>query len=336
MKTLDALLFDLSQKDVHLWMEGDRLRYRAAKDAVTPELLAEIKNRKAEIVQFLRQATQTSSSQLPPIGKIDRNTSLPLSFAQQRLWYLYQFEPDSTSNNMSVVFSFRGILNVSALEKSLDSVIARHEVLRTIFPSVNGQPTQVILPEVDIAMSVEDLRLVPTEYRDTEARKRATSLAQCPFNLETGPMIRVLLLQLTDVEHLLVFNIHSIVCDAASSDVFYQDFNALYAAYANNQDSPLPELAIQYVDFAHWQRNWLQGEVLESQVNYWKQKLQSPPSAIRLPTDHPRPQLVQTYRSELSARILSKSLNADLTSLGQKLGGTLFMVLIATLGVTKI
>ncbi|MFM7600211.1 MAG: amino acid adenylation domain-containing protein [Pseudanabaena sp.] len=330
MKTLDALLFDLSQKDVHLWMEGDRLRYRAAKDAVTPELLAEIKNRKAEIVQFLRQATQTSSSQLPPIGKIDRNTSLPLSFAQQRLWYLYQFEPDSTSNNMSVVFSFRGILNVSALEKSLDSVIARHEVLRTIFPSVNGQPTQVILPEVDIAMSVEDLRLVPTEYRDTEARKRATSLAQCPFNLETGPMIRVLLLQLTDVEHLLVFNIHSIVCDAASSDVFYQDFNALYVAYANNQDSPLPELSIQYVDFAHWQRNWLQGEVLESQVNYWKQKLQSPPSAIRLPTDHPRPQLVQTYRSELSARILSKSLNADLTSLGQKLGGTLFMVLIAT------
>ena len=329
MNTLDSLLFELSQKDVHLWLEGDRLRYRAAKDAITPELLTEIKNRKAEIVQFLRQATKNSSSQLPPIEKIDRNTYLPLSFAQQRLWYLHQFEPDSSSNNMPVVFSFRGILNVSALEKSLHSVIARHEVLRTIFPSVNGQPTQVILPEVDIAMSVEDLRLVPIEYRDAEARKRATALAQCSFNLETGPMIRVLLLQLTDVEHLLVFNIHSIVCDGASSDVFYQDFNTLYASYVNNQDSPLPELSIQYVDFAHWQRNLLQGEVLESQLNYWKQKLQSPLSAIQLPTDHPRPHLVQTYRSELSARILSKSLNADLTSLSQKLGGTLFMVLIA-------
>ncbi|MEA5489205.1 MULTISPECIES: amino acid adenylation domain-containing protein [Pseudanabaena] len=330
MNTLDSLLFELSQRDVHLWLEGERLRYRAAKDAITPELLIEIKNRKAEIVQFLRQATQNSSPQLPPIVKIDRNTTLPLSFAQQRLWYLHKFEPDSSSNNMPVVFSFRGILNVSALEKSLHSVIARHEVLRTIFPSVNGQPTQVILPEVDIDISVEDLRLVPTEYRDAKARKRATALAQCSFNLETGPMIRVLLLQLTEVEHLLVFNIHNIVCDAASSDVFYQDFNTLYTAYANNQDSPLPELSVQYVDFANWQRNWLQGEVLESQLNYWKQKLQGPLSAIQLPTDHPRPHLVQTYRSELSARVLSKSLNADLTSLSQKLGGTLFMVLIAT------
>ncbi len=329
MNTLDSLLFELSQRDVHLWLEGERLRYRAAKDAITPELLIEIKNRKAEIVQFLRQATQNSSPQLPPIVKIDRNTTLPLSFAQQRLWYLHKFEPDSSSNNMPVVFSFRGILNVSALEKSLHSVIARHEVLRTIFPSVNGQPTQVILPEVDIDISVEDLRLVPTEYRDAKARKRATALAQCSFNLETGPMIRVLLLQLTEVEHLLVFNIHNIVCDAASSDVFYQDFNTLYTAYANNQDSPLPELSVQYVDFANWQRNWLQGEVLESQLNYWKQKLQGPLSAIQLPTDHPRPHLVQTYRSELSARVLSKSLNADLTSLSQKLGGTLFMVLIA-------
>ena len=329
MNTLDSLLFELSQRDVHLWLEGERLRYRAAKDAITPELLIEIKNRKAEIVQFLRQATQNSSPQLPPIVKIDRNTTLPLSFAQQRLWYLHKFEPDSSSNNMPVVFSFRGILNVSALEKSLHSVIARHEVLRTIFPSVNGQPTQVILPEVDIDISVEDLRLVPTEYRDAKARKRATALAQCSFNLETGPMIRVLLLQLTEVEHLLVFNIHNIVCDAASSDVFYQDFNTLYTAYANNQDSPLPELSVQYVDFANWQRNWLQGEVLESQLNYWKQKLQGPLSAIQLPTDHPRPHLVQTYRSELSALVLSKSLNADLTSLSQKLGGTLFMVLIA-------
>ncbi|OYQ66581.1 hypothetical protein B9G53_03775 [Pseudanabaena sp. SR411] len=329
MKTLDTLLFDLSQKDVHLWLDGDRLRYRAAKDAVTPELLAEIKNRKAEIVQFLRQATGTNSSQLPPIVKIDRNGNLPLSFGQQRLWYLHQFEPDSSSNNVPVVVRFNGILNIPMLEKSLQAVALRHEVLRTRFPPVGDQPTQVIEPNVYLTLPVVDLRHLPLEERDTEALRLATEEARRPFNLAQGPILRVLLLQLSDDEYLLVWNMHCIICDGASSDVFYQDLTVIYAAFIEGKPSPLKELSIQYVDFAHWQRQWLQGEVLESQINYWKQKLEGSLSTIKLPTDHPRPPIVQTYQGDRRARMLPKSLNESLNNLSQKLGGTLFMTLIA-------
>ncbi|TYQ24768.1 amino acid adenylation domain-containing protein [Pseudanabaena sp. UWO311] len=329
MKTLDALLFELSQKDIHLWLEGDRLRYRAAKDAITPELLTEIKNRKAEIVKFLRQATGTNNSQLPPIVKIDRSGALPLSFGQQRLWYLHQFEPESSSNNVPVVVRFNGVLNIPILEKSLQAVARRHEVLRTRFPSVDDQPTQVIEPDVDLTLPVLDLRNLQPEQGDAEALRLATEEARCPFNLAKGPILRVLLIQLSDDEYLLVWNMHCIICDGASSDVFYQDLTTIYTAFIDGKPSPLKELSIQYVDFAHWQRQWLKGEVLESQINYWKQKLEGSLSVIPLPTDHTRPPIVQTYRGDRRARMLPKSLNESLSNLSQKLGGTLFMTLIA-------
>jgi amino acid adenylation domain-containing protein len=329
MKTLDTLLFELSQKDVNLWLEGDRLRYRAAKDSLTPEMLNEIKNRKTEIVQFLGQATSNNSSELPPIVKIDRSGSLPLSFGQQRLWYLHQFEPDSSSNNVPVVVRFNGILNIPVLEQSLQALAHRHEVLRTRFPPVDDQPTQVIEPDVDLTLPVIDLRHLPSEQRDPEALRLATEEARRPFNLAQGPMLRVLLIQLSDDEYLLVWNMHCIICDGASSDVFYQDLTTIYTAFIDGKPSPLKELSVQYVDFAHWQRQWLQGEILETQINYWKQKLEGSLSVIPLPTDHPRPPIVQTYRGDRRARMLPKSLNESLSNLSQKLGGTLFMTLIA-------
>jgi len=329
MKTLDALLFNLSQKDVHLWLDGDRLRYRAAKDAITTELLADIKSRKVEIIQFLRQATESNNSQLPPIVRIDRNGSLPLSFAQQRLWYLHQFEPNSSSNNVPVVIRFHGNLNISLLEKSLKALVVRHEVLRTRFPELNNQPTLVITDDVDLTLPVIDLREVPEDRRDEEALRLATEEAHRPFDLEQGSILRVLLLQLSDDEYLLVWNMHSIVCDGASADVFYRDLTTIYTAFINGKPSPLTELPIQYVDFAHWQRQWLQGEVLESQLNYWKQKLDGSLSVISLPTDYPRPPIVQTYHGDSKAKILPKHLNDSLNSLSQNLDGTLFMMLLA-------
>ncbi len=329
MKTLDTLLFDLSQKDVHLWMDGDRLRYRAAKNAVTTELLADIKSRKAEIIQFLKQVNESNNSKLPPILRIDRNGSLPLSFAQQRLWYLQQFEPNSSSNNLPVVVRFNGNLNISILEKSLQALVARHEVLRTRFPALNDQPTLVITDDVDLTLSVIDLRKVHKDRRDEEALRLATEEARRPFDLAKSPIFRTLLLRLNDDEYLLVWNMHSIICDGASSDVFYQDLTTIYTAFINGIPSPLKELPIQYVDFAHWQRQWLQGEVLESKINYWKQKLDRSLSVISLPTDYPRPLGVQTYRGDRKAKMLSKSLNDSLNRLSQKLDGTLFMLLIA-------
>ncbi|MBD2166911.1 hypothetical protein H6G04_21200 [Calothrix membranacea FACHB-236] len=328
MKTLDELLSELRQRDVKLWLEGDRLRYRAAKDSLTPELLNELKTQKAEIINFLRQVTTIATSKIPPIVACERTGNLPVSFGQQRLWFLHQFEPNSSSNNMPVVVRFTGNLNVAVLEESLREVVRRHEVLRTTFPAVNGKPTQVIATDVSLKLPVIDLQQVPEEQKETEAHILATKEAHQPFDLANGPVLRVLLLRLSDREHLLIWNMHSIVCDGASSDVFYQDFTTIYKALSAGQPSPLPPLPVQYADFTHWQHQWLQGEILESQVNYWKQKLEGNLPIIDLPYDHPRPQGAQTYRGDRAALLLPKALNHALTDLSQKWGATLFMTLL--------
>ncbi|MDZ8137485.1 MAG: amino acid adenylation domain-containing protein [Nostoc sp. DedQUE04] len=329
MKTLDELLSELRQRDVKLWLEGERLRYRAAKDSLTPELLTELKTQKAEIINFLRQINTAASSQIPPIVACERNGNLPLSFGQQRIWFLHQFEPDSSSNNMPVVVRFTGNLNVAVLEESLREVVRRHEVLRTTFPAVNGKPTQVIATDVSLTLPIIDLRQVPDEQREAEAHLLATKEAHQPFDLGNGPILRVLLLRLSDREHLLIWNMHCIVCDGASSDLFYQDLITIYKALSAGQVSPLTPLPVQYADFTNWQYQWLQGEVLESQVNYWKQKLEGNLPIIELPYDRPRPQGVQTYRGDRAALLLSKALNHTLTDLSQKWGVTLFMTLLA-------
>ncbi|MDZ7959045.1 MAG: amino acid adenylation domain-containing protein [Aulosira sp. DedQUE10] len=328
MKTLDELLSELRQRDVQLWLEGERLRYRAAKDSLTPELLTELKTQKAEIIDFLRQITAVASSPIPPIVACERNGNLSLSFGQQRLWFLHQFEPDSSSNNMPIVVRCTGNLNVAVLEESLKEVVRRHELLRTRFPAVNGNPTQVIATNLSLTLPIIDLRQVPDEQREAEAHRLATNEAHRPFDLTNGPILRVLLLQLSEQEHLLVWNMHSIVCDGASADLFYQDLITIYKALSAGKASPLPPLPVQYADFAHWQHQWLQGEFLESQVKYWQRKLEGSLPIIQLPYDHPRPQGVHTYRGDRAALLLSKTLNHALTDLSQKWGVTLFMTLL--------
>ncbi len=326
--TLDTLLSELRQRNVTLWMEGDRLRYRAAKDSLTPDLLVQMKTQKLEIIAFLNRAT-SSSSQLPPIFPIDRQGSVPLSFAQQRFWFLHQFEPNSSSNNMPVVVRFTGTLSVAALERSVQAVVQRHEVLRTKFPAISGQPTQVIDPHVTLTLPVTDLQHLPTLERDREAVRLATEEAHRPFDLENGPILRVLLLVLSPQEHLFVWNMHCMICDGASSDVFYQDLVAFYTAFSAGQPDPLAPLPIQYADFAHWQRQWLQGEVLETQLKYWKQKLSGHLPLLQLPFDCPHAVAIQTHRGDRAACMLPTSLNMALTTLSQQSGSTLFMTLLA-------
>jgi non-ribosomal peptide synthetase component F/thioesterase domain-containing protein/acyl carrier protein len=327
MKTIDKLLLELSDRNVKLWVEGDRLRYKAPKDALSKELLAEIKDSKSEIVAFLSDAVN-SKGQLPPIQSVDRNDNLELSFAQQRLWLLHQFEPESSSNNMPVVVRLTGSLNFEVLERSISEVIRRHEILRTTFPNVDGQPRLVIAPADDFKLDAIDLRELPKDKRDEEALRMATQEARNPFDLGQG-VLRVKLFRLKDEEYLLIWNVHCIICDGASSDVFYQDLTAIYRAFSKGEPSPLADLPIQYVDFAHWQRQWLQGEVLESQLKYWQEKLENLPPALELPTDRPRPLGVQTYKGDRAALMLPKNLNMALNNLSQKLGVTLFMTLLS-------
>lgn len=329
LATLDQLLSELRQRGVQLWLEGDRLRYRAAKDALSADLLAAMKALKAELIEFLQQAITDANTQLPAIVPIDRLGQLPLSFAQQRFWMLQQFEPQSSSNNMPVVVRCIGNLNLVVLEQSLQEVVNRHEVLRATFPAVEGQPTQLIQAAVKIDLPIVDLQHLPEEQRTAEAHRLATQEAHHPIDLNNGPMLRLLLLRLSTDEHLLLWNLHCLVCDGASSDVFYQDFTAIYCALVAGQPSPLAPLPIQYVDFAHWQRNWLQGEVLDRQLSYWKQQLSGSLPIANLPYNQLRPSIIRTYKGDRSARMLPKGLNDQLTILSQQLGGTLFMVLLA-------
>ncbi|WP_052055279.1 condensation domain-containing protein [Myxosarcina sp. GI1] len=328
MAKIDQLLFKLSQRKVKLWLEGDRLRYKAPKNALTPELLDRVKEHKADIITFLQEATNSKSTQLPPIEKVNRNSNLSLSFAQQRLWFLHQFEPESSSNNMPVVVKLTGLLEVKVLERSISEIVRRHEVLRTKFPSLKGQVQLNINRAEPINLPLIDLRDLPQQERDAAAFRLATQEARQCFDLANGPILRVKLFRLRNDEHLLIWNLHCIVCDGASSDVFYQDLTSIYTAFVAGKPSPLPELKVQYVDFAHWQRQWLQGEVLESQVNYWKQKLDNLPPSLKLPYDRPYPKGVLTYQGDRAALMLPKALNVELERLSQKSGATLFMTLL--------
>ncbi|NCR76516.1 MAG: amino acid adenylation domain-containing protein [Microcystis aeruginosa K13-06] len=266
--------------------------------------------------------------QAPPILPRTSNENLPLSFAQQRLWFLDQLEQGNSTYNIPVAYRLTGVLNIVALERSLKEIVQRHEVLRTIFPSVDGQPSQAFAPNIALTLPITDLREHPRPDREALAQQIATAEAQKLFNLATGPLFRAQLLHLAEADDVLLLNMHHIVSDGWSFNVFFQELTALYRAFSKGQSPPLPELSIQYADFAVWQRQWLQGEVLESQLDYWKQKLSGSLPVLELPIDYPRPS-IQTYRGAYQSLVLSNNLMDALKSLGQEAGVTLFMTLLA-------
>lgn len=330
MKTSNELLSELRKRGARLWVEDDRLRYRAPEGAMTPELLKQLRTHKAEILAFLQTTGAATTIQRPPLLPVDRTGGLLPSFAQQRLWLLQQFEPDTPANNMPVVVRFTGKLDIPALERSLTEIIRRHEILRTTFPVLDGQTILVIAAPATLSVAVVDLQNLPAEQRDAEAHCRAAQDAKQPFDLVNGPVVWFKLFRLAEQEHLLLWNMHAIVCDGTSADLFYRELTALYAAFSAGQPSPLPDLPIQYADFAQWQRQWLQREVLKSYLNYWKQKLSGNLPPLQLPTDHPRPLGVQTYRGDRYARMLPRQLHHDLMRFSQQLGTTLFVTLLTT------
>jgi amino acid adenylation domain-containing protein/non-ribosomal peptide synthase protein (TIGR01720 family) len=266
--------------------------------------------------------------QAPPIRPVPREGELPLSFAQQRLWFLDQLEPGSPLYNVPDVQRITGPLNVAALERSLNEIVRRHEVLRTTFPTIGGKPIQVIAPELTISLTKDDLSDLPEAEREAAVFRRATLEAQQPFDLATGPLLRAALLRLGEQDHVALLTMHHVVSDGWSTVVLTQELSALYQAYCAGQPSPLPELPIQYADFARWQRNWLQGEVLETQLAYWKEQLSGSPPVLELPTDRPRP-AVQGYRGNHTSFTLPEDLIKQIKALCQQEGVTLFMALLA-------
>ncbi|BAZ48975.1 McnE protein [Nostoc sp. NIES-4103] len=328
MRTLDDLLSDLRRLDVKVWADGEDLRYKAPSKTITPTLRQELKERKAEILTFLSNANAAFRANAAPILPVARSQNLPLSFAQQRLWFIDQLEPGGYTYNIPFAYHLTGQLNITALEQSLNEIVRRHEALRTNFPSENGQPKQVITQDVILTLPVIDLRDYPETEREIQAQRITQSFSQQPFDLATDLLLRVQLLWLKETEYLLLVNMHHIVSDGWSRDVWFQELTALYWAFSTNKPSRLPELPIQYADFAVWQRQWLQGEVLESQLSYWKQQLSGTLPILQLPTDYQRPP-VQTYKGAYQSLELSPELTKALKVLSQQEGVTLFMTLLA-------
>ncbi|MEH2283334.1 MAG: amino acid adenylation domain-containing protein [Nostoc sp.] len=251
----------------------------------------------------------------------------PVSFAQQRLWFLDQLISDNAIYNVLTVIRLTGSLNLTALEQTFNEIVRRHETLRTTFIVLDGQPLQAIAPSLTIPISVLDFRLLPDDEGELEGTRIVSAEIEYPFDLSSGPLLRVKLLVLSNTEHILLLNMHHIICDDWSIGVLIRELGTLYTAFAQNQPSPLLELPLQYADFAHWQREWLQGEVLQTQLTYWQQQLNGI-SMLHLPTDKPRP-AIQSYQGATQFFELPKKLTDALEKLSQQEGVTFFMTLLA-------
>ncbi|HEX8920580.1 MAG TPA: condensation domain-containing protein, partial [Pyrinomonadaceae bacterium] len=251
----------------------------------------------------------------------------PLSFSQQRLWFLDQLEPGSAHYNIPLAMRLTGALDVQALEQTLSEIIRRHEALRTTFNIVDGDAVQMIGPAFKLKPTAHDLSELPTAERESEALRLAAQEAQRPFDLSAGPLLRASLLRLAADEHIALLTMHHIISDGWSTGVLIREVAALYEAYSQGRNPTLAELPIQYADYAVWQREWLKGEVLERQLDYWKQQL-SGAATLELPTDRPRP-VIQSTRGAHEDFALNSHVTEGLKRLSQQHGATLFMTLLA-------
>ncbi|AVH67262.1 non-ribosomal peptide synthetase [Nostoc sp. 'Peltigera membranacea cyanobiont' N6] len=254
--------------------------------------------------------------------------NIPLSFSQQRLWFIDQLYQGSSFYNISSAFHLKGILNITALQQSLNEILKRHEVWRTNFTTVNGQPVQEIAPELNWDLPSINLEHLSGKDWEGEVKQLAAIESKKPFNLAKGPLLRATLLRLGEEEHIFLLTMHHIITDGWSVGVFLQELATLYAAFSTNQPSSLPELPIQYADFAVWQRDRLQGELLETQFNYWKQVLSGELPLLQLPTDRPHP-AVATFTGAKQYFTFSKTLTDALNQISQREDVTLFMTLVA-------
>ncbi|MFL6253445.1 MAG: condensation domain-containing protein [Pyrinomonadaceae bacterium] len=252
----------------------------------------------------------------------------PLSFAQERLWFLDRLDPGATVYNITTAVRVRGPLDLAALTQSLDEIVRRHEILRTTFDVFDGQPAQVVASALRVELPLIDLSGMGEAERERAALGELERESQRPFDLRRGPLLRALLLRLGAQEHVVQLMMHHIVSDAWSMSILVREMVTLYAAFSEGRPSPLPELPLQYADYAAWQRRWLSSEVLAAQLVYWRTQLGGVPAPLELPTDRPRPS-VPSNRGETMQFVLSPELSEAVRALSLGEGVTLFMTLLA-------
>jgi amino acid adenylation domain-containing protein len=328
MKTLE-FLSHLRSLNVSLRVENGGLQVSAPKESLTPELIEQLSARKPEILALLTNSARNGSV-LRPIERLPRDQadSFALSFAQLRLWFLDQLTPGSAAYNIAVAVRLRGELDASALQRSVDGIVQRHEVLRTVFKQTDGWPSQVILPPAPVPIPTVDLTHLSPDLRESKALALAAAEAQKPFALAKGPLFRAQLLRLGGQDHVFQFTVHHAVFDGWSIGVFFQNFTALYRAFREDKPSPLRELPVQYVDFAAWQKRVLEGTERESHLAYWREQLGGDLPTLELPTDRPRGD-VRVSRAARKTLTVSPSLCRSLRSLSQREGASLSMTLLA-------
>lgn len=273
-------------------------------------------------------AVAEGASEAPPLRPAPRDGEVPLSFAQQRLWFIDQLEPGRPFYNGNMTIRLKGHLDLKSMSRTLNEVVRRHEVLRTTFTSVNGLPAQHIAARLHLPLPIIDLTALDEQQGRRATRDLALKESRLPFDLSVGPLLRVTLVRLSDEEHVALVSMHHIVSDAWSLDVLVREVATLYAAFSEGQPSPLEELPLQYADYAIWQRNYLQGEVLARQLEYWRKQLTGAPATLELPMAHPRPK-VQTYRGAFYKFRLDAELTAAVKALSLGEGVTPFMTLLA-------
>ncbi|HEX6909686.1 MAG TPA: condensation domain-containing protein, partial [Longimicrobium sp.] len=280
----------------------------------------------SELAGRVEEARLGDAQPLPPVTPVDRDAPLPLSFAQERLWFLERLQPGRSLYNVPSALRLRAI-DVGALERALGEVMRRHEALRTVFAEVGGAPVQVIRPFGGFTLPVTDLSHLPAAEREPAVRRMTTDEAVRPFDLAAGPLFRATLLRLADDDQVLLLTLHHVVSDGWSMEILTREMHALYAAFSQGMPSPLPELPVQYADYAAWQRRHLSGEHLDRELAFWKERLAGAPTLLELPTDHPRP-AVQSNRGGWQAIHVPAELVDRLKALGRGEGATLFMVLL--------
>jgi len=323
------LLDVLRRKDINIRVDGDQLRLDAPEGVLTPELREQVRERKQEVLAFLRQAQQEKATPVDaPLVRASRDEPIPLSFGQQRLWFLQQMEPRSTAYNLQSRLTLAGERDLKRIRDVLDALVLRHEIFRTTYDMVHGKLSQVIHPSVAWNATEVDLTGRSTDDVDAELARYARAEVLKPFDLSSGPVLRAVLFQLPENRVSVIITIHHIATDGWSLARMTQGFRALYRAHAAGSLDEVPLPRLQYADYAVWQRDRMQGDVLERQLDYWRRQLAGAPAQLPFPTDRPRP-AVQTFNGAALTFALGEELSDGLRQLSRQAQVTQFVALLA-------
>jgi amino acid adenylation domain-containing protein len=328
VRPLIQLMAELRQAKIRVWAEEDQLRYQAPTGVLTPSLLAELRNRKAEILDFCRQVQ--ASAETPVLQAAPRGVVHEISLAQHRLWILDQIERPSATYNISLALLLQGDLDAGALQRSSEALIRRHEALRTHFQISGDAVRPVIASACALPWSVVDLQHLPAEQRLPDVRRQARDQALCPFDLSRPPLIRLVLWKTAPAEHVLMMIVHHIISDRRSVEILAEELGLLYEAYCDGSEPRLPDLAFQYSDFAWHQRRSLSHALLQRQLDYWCRQLAGLPPLLELPSDRPRPAVFSSAGSTI-CQPLGADLVGPLRHLARQSGATLYMAMVAAL-----